>query len=73
MTASGYNRAHTTEARFVRLGRKATKHVRTLFDRFWLQAADQRSASHVGLAPNTGYLDAEYPLLIAQRTHADDP
>ena len=29
-------RGCTTEARFVRFGRKATKHVRTVFDRFWL-------------------------------------
>ncbi len=34
--ASGYSRVLTFRLRFVRFGRKATKHVRTLLDRFWL-------------------------------------
>ncbi len=33
-----HERAYTTQALIVRFGRKATEHVRTLFDRFWLQA-----------------------------------
>ncbi len=33
----GIGRDYANEARFVRFGRKATKHVRTLFDRFWLR------------------------------------
>ncbi len=68
MTASGYNRAHTTEARFVRLGRKATKHVRTLFDRFWLQAAVRRIVIYFGFTSSSGNSDPKYPLLEALRT-----
>ena len=38
----------------VRNGRKATKHVRTLFDRFWLFATDWRIVIYVGLTPSSG-------------------
>ncbi len=37
-----------------RFGRKATKHIRTLFDRFWLQAADWLTVNYVGFTPSTG-------------------
>ncbi len=59
MTASGHNQAHTIEARFVRFGRKATKHVRTLFDRFWLQAEVPIAAIFVGFTFSSGHSDAD--------------
>ncbi len=68
--ALGHGQNCTTEARYVRFGRKATKHVRTLFDRFWLQAADRRIVIYVRLTSSSGNSDAEFPLLSAQRTHA---
>ncbi len=48
MFASGHEGPYTTEALSVRFGRKATKHVRTLFDRFWLFATILRIANYVG-------------------------
>ncbi len=44
----------TPRFRSFRFGLKATKHVRTLFDRFWLQAAVQRIAIYVGLTLSSG-------------------
>ncbi len=44
----------TPRLRFVRFGRKATKHVRTLFDRLWLKAAVRRIANFVGFGLNSG-------------------
>ncbi len=52
--ALGHGRVFTPRLRFVRYGRKATKHVSTLFDRFWLQAADRRIVIYVGLTPSSG-------------------
>ncbi len=48
MIAPGHGRAYTTKALRVRFGRKATKHVRTLFDRFWLKAAELEPIGNVG-------------------------
>ncbi len=50
----GHGRAFTPRLRFFRLGRKATNPVRTLFDRFWLQAAVQRIVIYVGLTSCSG-------------------
>ncbi len=69
----GHRRTFTTEAPSFRFGRKATKHVRTLFDRLWLQAVGRRIAIYVGFTSSTGNSDAEFPFLIAHRTHADEP
>ncbi len=68
MARLGHFRAHTSAVPNFRLGRKATKHVRTLFDRFWLQAEIRMAAFYVGLTSSSGHSAAEFPLLIAQRT-----
>ncbi len=69
----GHGRVFTARLRFDRFGRKATKHVRTLFDRFWLQAAVQRIVIYVRLTSSSGNSDAEYPLLEALRTKPGVP
>ncbi len=57
-------RTYTTQAPFVRFCRKAAKHVRTLIDRLWLQAAVQRIVIYVGLTPSSGS-----PIWIRARIH----
>ncbi len=54
-------------------GRIATKHVRTLLDRLWLQAAVRRIVIYVRLTFSSGNSDAEFLLLEALRTHGDEP
>ncbi len=71
--AFGDGRDYTPGLRSVRFGRKATKHIRTLFDRFWLQAADRRIVIYVRLTSSSGNWDADFLLLEVLRTHADEP
>ncbi len=54
MPARGHTWRYKIKAPIFRLGRKATKHVRTQFDRFWLQAAVRLAANYVGFTPSTG-------------------
>ncbi len=54
MTSVDQDRTYATEAPSFCFGRKTTKHVRTLFDRLWLQAAVQRIVIYVGLTPSSG-------------------
>ncbi len=56
--------AYMTDAPYFRCGRKATKHVRTPFFCFWLQAADRHIVIYVGFTSNFGSSDAEFPLLL---------
>ncbi len=71
--ASGHGQHCSNEARFDRFGRKATKHVRTLLDRFWLKAADRRIVIYVRFTSSSGKSDAEFPLLEALRTKPGVP
>ncbi len=73
MSHVGYEWPYITESPNVRYGRKATKHVRTLFDRFWLQAAVRPIVIYFGFTSSSGNSDPEYPLLEALRTHVDEP
>ncbi len=50
----------TPRLRSFRFGRKATKHVRTLFDRFWLQAEVRRCRFNVRSWMNSGRWDVRY-------------
>ncbi len=65
--ALGHGRVFTPRLRFVRLGRKATKHVRTLFDRFWLQAAVRRIANsfRFGMNSGSGYVRYRHWIAVA--------
>ena len=63
-----YKMYYMTEASCFRLGRKATKHVRTLFDRFWLQAADWLTANYVGFTPSTGNVGHVSPAMRISRS-----
>ncbi len=71
--ALGHGRVCSDEAHFDRFGRLAAERVRSLLDRFWLQAAVRRIVIYVGFRSSTGNSEVEFPFLIAQRTHADDP
>ncbi len=71
--AFGHGWVFTPRLRSVRYGRKATKHVRNLLDRFWLQAADRHIVIYVGFTSNFGSSDAEFPLLEALRTKPGVP
>ncbi len=73
MNAPGPESARKIVVPFVRYGRKAIKHVRTLFDRFWLQAAVRRIVIYVRLTSSSGKSDAEFPLLEALRTKPGVP
>ncbi len=68
--AFGDGRVFTPRLRFVRFGRKAIKRDRSQNFCLWLQAAVRHIANSVGFTSSSGHLDAEFPLLIAQRTHA---
>ncbi len=54
----------TTKLRFVGFGRKATKHVRTLFDRFWLQAEVGRHPCKVRCWMRSGRWDVRYHFMV---------
>ncbi len=58
-TGWGHSPPYTREAPNGGLGRKATKHARTLFDRFWLQAADRHIANSVGFTFSSGHSAAD--------------
>ncbi len=73
MSLMDHDRAYTGQARIFRFGRKATKHVRTLLDRFWLKAAVRRIVIYVGFTSSSGHFDAEFPLLEALRTKPGVP
>ncbi len=60
ISTTGHKRCHPTEAPKVRLGRKATKHVRTLFDRLWLQAEVGPRRFYVRSWVNSGRGDVRY-------------
>ncbi len=66
--ASGHGRVFTVRLRFVRFGRKATKHVRSLHFCFWLLAEVRMAAIFVCFTSSSGNSDAEFPLLEALRT-----
>ncbi len=70
--ALGHGWDLTTKLRFVGFGRKATKHVRTLFDRFWLQAAVRRIAIYICFRSSSGHSDAEFLLMEVLRTRVDE-
>ncbi len=65
--------AYMTDAPYFRCGRKATKHVRTPFFCFWLQAADWRIVIYVRLTSSSGNWDAEFLLLEVLRTKPGVP
>ncbi len=67
------NLPSTADAWTVHFGRKVTKHVRTLFDRCWLQAKVRRIAIYVRLTFSSGNSDAEFPLLEVLRTKPGVP
>ncbi len=71
--ASDHGGVFAPRLRFVRYGRKATKHVRTLFDRLWLQAEIRMAAIYFGFTSSSGNSDAEFPLLEALRTKPGVP
>ncbi len=54
----GHERVDTIGALNFCFGRKATKHVRTLLDRFWLQAEIRIAAIYVGFTSSSGHSDA---------------
>ncbi len=73
MAGLGYKGAFTTDASNFRLGRNTVKRDRSANFRSWLQAAIRRIANYVGFSPSSRHSDAEFPLMIAHRTHADEP
>ncbi len=62
-----------TDALNVGLGRKAIKRDRSPHFCLWLQAAVRCIVIYVGFTSSTGNSDAEFPLLEALRTDADEP
>ncbi len=68
-----HDRVFTTEAPFVRFGRKAIKRDRSPNFCFWLQAAVRRIVIYVRLTSSSRNLDAEFPLLEALRTKPGVP
>ena len=72
MPGIGLEPAYTTEAPKVGFGRKAIKRDRSPIFCLWLQAAIRRIVIYVRLTSSSGNSDPEVPLLIEQRTQADE-
>ena len=60
MPATDHIWAYQAEVPDFRLGRIATKHVRTLFDRFWLKAEVRRRPFNVGSWMKSGRWDVRF-------------
>ncbi len=67
--AFGHGWVFTPRLRSVRYGRKATKHVRTLLDRFWLQAAVRRILNFIrfGMNSGSGYVRYRHSIAVARQ------